>query len=466
MENERITSGIGGLDPLIGGGFKKGSVILLAGNPGTGKTAFASTFFCAGIDKKDEHGIYVSFAEDMPTFIENMSRHLGTAIQKYVASGKCEFLDFVTVKERGISSILDSILSAVRESKATRLVIDSQSAINQAFEDPREARIVTHTILGKLAKETGCVTLLIAEVPYGSESVGMGMEEFVSDGVVLLRTRELDGRLLRELEFVKMRGTRLAERKAVYTLDGGFKVFSPIQPISFGNMRRFQPVPDAAEDRFSSGVLQIDSILGGGYFKGSTMLFEIGEGVQNHEYYIPVFPVGLNFFMNGRPATTIPTVGEDAKMVRDNLFRFGLSEIEIDKLLRVHDIEKSDDVWKCLEEYNRMGVEMTRSTGQPLISAIGVDSLFVRFGEKDLSRALNRQVIETRRNGNLGFFSLKYGLPASIYKLLSSSADMHIKIVKEGGIVLWHGIKPRTCLYAVETDTGFGYPMPKLTPIV
>lgn len=466
MENERITSGIDGLDSLIGGGFRKGSMILLAGNPGTGKTVFGSKFLCAGTKIPDGHGTYVSFAEDKQTFARNLSGLVSDEFEKNMASGKCEFLDFVAVKERGISTILDSILSAARKSWASRLVIDSQSAIVQAFDDPRDARIVTHTVLGKLTKETGCITLLIAEMPYGSKVIGTGIEEFVADGVMLLKASEFEGRLLRELELLKMRGTRLAERKALYSLEGGFRVFSPIQPIALSKVTRFRPVPDAAEDRFSSGVSQIDKILGGGYFRGSTMLFEIGEGVQNYEYYLPSFPVGINFFVNGRPATTIPAVGEDAKLVRDNLFRFGLSETEIDKLLRVYDIEKSDDIWKCLEEYNKMGMELTRSTGQPLISAIGVDSLFFRFGENDLDRALNQHVIETRRNGNLCFLSMKRGFPIPLYKRLSSSADMHVKIVKKHGITLWYGVKPRTCLHAVETDTSLGYPMPRLTPIV
>jgi circadian clock protein KaiC len=71
---ERVPSGVDGLDPLIEGGFPKGSLILLAGNPGTGKTIFGSRFLCRGAEKLGQNGIYVSFLEGKETLIANISR--------------------------------------------------------------------------------------------------------------------------------------------------------------------------------------------------------------------------------------------------------------------------------------------------------------------------------------------------------------------------------------------------------
>ena len=73
---ERVKSGVEGLDEVIEGGFPKGSLILLAGEPGVGKTVFSMQFLVKGV-KLSEPGIYVSFAEAKNTLIENFSRHLG-----------------------------------------------------------------------------------------------------------------------------------------------------------------------------------------------------------------------------------------------------------------------------------------------------------------------------------------------------------------------------------------------------
>jgi len=178
--------------------------------------------------------------------------------------GLFSFLDMLTVKEAGISAALELIVGRVAELGAERLVIDSFSAMAQAFREPHEARIVLHTILGKLVRSIGCTTLLIVEVPHGAPKIGLGIEEFVADGIIVLKRGLFDGRPLRELEILKMRGVPTPEAQAVFTLKGGFKVFPPFKPKAVEVPRRFKPRPDP-EGHFSTGSLDLDELLGGGY---------------------------------------------------------------------------------------------------------------------------------------------------------------------------------------------------------
>jgi len=101
LESGRTPTGIYGLDPIIGGGFPKGSLILVAGNPGTGKTIFSAQFLYYGATEFGEKGIYVSFAESRNTFFSHML-DFGFDFEKLEREGKFKFLDMVTVKEEGV----------------------------------------------------------------------------------------------------------------------------------------------------------------------------------------------------------------------------------------------------------------------------------------------------------------------------------------------------------------------------
>jgi len=151
MSENRVPTGIDGLDPLIEGGFPRGSLVLLAGSPGTGKTIFSMQFLWKGAENYGDNGIYVSFAENEDTILLNISRLFGRDLRKRKGGrGKVKILDLTTVTEKGLSTILEMILEEVTALKAKRLVIDSFSAMAQAFEEPIEARIILHNILGKL----------------------------------------------------------------------------------------------------------------------------------------------------------------------------------------------------------------------------------------------------------------------------------------------------------------------------
>jgi len=208
---ERVPTGIDGLDALIEGGFPRGSLIVLAGNPGTGKTIFGMQFLCRGARDYGESGIYVSFAESNEVILHNISKVFGFNVDEKFE--KVKILDFTTVIDKGLPLIFEMIIQEIAALNAKRLVIDSFSAMAQAFKDPIEARSVLHNIFTKLVRQMGCTTLLIVEVPTGSEKLGLGIEEFVADGVIVLRKDFHNDMVIREIEIQKMRGTRLKQQK-------------------------------------------------------------------------------------------------------------------------------------------------------------------------------------------------------------------------------------------------------------
>ena len=203
--SKRVPTGIPGLDKMMEGGFPRGSLILLAGSPGSGKTVASAHFLYHGAKDLNENGVYVSFAERREFFIDNMKR-FGLNFETLEKEGKFSFLDFMTIREEGISTTLDIMLREVSKINAKRFVIDSFSAMAQAFERKIDARIILHFV-DKIMRQTGCTTLLLVELPTGSKTIGLGFEEFVADGIILFESIDEKEGIRKRAVIRKMRGT-------------------------------------------------------------------------------------------------------------------------------------------------------------------------------------------------------------------------------------------------------------------
>ena len=473
----RASSGIKGLDVVIEDGFPRNSLILLAGNPGTGKTIFSAQFLIEGA-KSGERGVYVSFAEDKNQYIKNVSRHLNYDLKKLIEKDKIKIFDFSTLRPVGLSACLDKILKEVESLGAKRLVIDPFSAMVYGFKEPIDSRVVMHTVLGKIVRKMDCTTLVTVEVPLGEDHVGMGMEEFVADGVILLRFSKLNGRLLRELEIVKLRGTELMEKQMLYTLHGGFKVVNPFKPKPIDKPRRFQPIPDSKEC-FSTGSKELDEMLDGGYPKGGGILLDVAERVSTLGYTLIVMPIGLNFCVQGRSVMVVPPFGVDDELVKNLTLSYGLTEDEINRLLRVCDVPtplrdqskpytvtfEGEDLQKDYEKWMKVYNELQYETKQPILSITGLDKIVGLYGIDVAGKMFSIDATRIRQDNTIVFVIAKPGYE-ELVKKLSAQAEVHLKLTRKYGVLLLYGVKPRTQLYALEMDVSKGYPMPKLTPII
>jgi circadian clock protein KaiC len=202
---DRVTTGIKGLDGLLEGGFPRGSMVLLAGSPGSGKTIASAQFLYHGATKCDENGVYVSFAEQKEVFMNNMAR-FGLDFLDLEKKGKFKFLDMATTTEAGISETLNVLIREALSIKAQRLVIDSFSAMALAFDKKIDARVILHAF-EKMMHQTGSTTLLLVEIPTGNSELGLGFEEFVADGLILFETIEEKIGIKKRAIIRKMRGT-------------------------------------------------------------------------------------------------------------------------------------------------------------------------------------------------------------------------------------------------------------------
>jgi circadian clock protein KaiC len=202
---KRVPTGIEGLDGLIEGGFMKGDVILLAGNTGSGKTIFSVEFVCNGATEYKEKGVYVTFEEDEKTLKRNMAK-LGFDLEKLEQDGLIKVIGLEAMKGAGLNANIEFILSAVKNLKAERLVIDSLTAFFNASQEKFEYRTLMH-IFYKVLKTLNCTTIMTCSVPTGYKTLGLGIEEFISDSVLSLENVIHEAELKTRFLIRKMRGT-------------------------------------------------------------------------------------------------------------------------------------------------------------------------------------------------------------------------------------------------------------------
>jgi circadian clock protein KaiC len=205
MRTNILSSGIPSLDKIIDGGFNQGDVILVAGQPGAGKSTLGMQFVYNGIVQRDEPGIYASFVESATKLRRDMLK-FGWNLSRLEQEGRLELLDLVqSASERGVEANLAEMISSIKKLGATRLVVDSLSAVMTYIHSRSEARSFV-SLMNKMLESTGCTTLLILEIPWGKREIGMGFEEFLADGLIVLESTLEGTKVRRRIYIPKMRG--------------------------------------------------------------------------------------------------------------------------------------------------------------------------------------------------------------------------------------------------------------------
>jgi len=405
----------------------------------------------------------------------HLSHHFGPHFSGLVKSGMINILTFPSMKSEGVPAIMDSIMTTIKDEGVKRLVIDSVTALSQSFTDERESRIFTHTVLTKLIPSYGCTTFVTKEIPSDGSRIGESAEDFVADGVFILRRLAYRGRTLRELEIAKLRGTRIDSPVHPLTLEGGFTVFPPFSHEALGRLGKLKRIPDS-DTHFSTGNTSLDTILGGGYPRGTMALLEVGEAIPLSVFGVVSYPIVANFLNHGSPLVGIQSLGADPartyerwKAVAGENAAWGRS---VERLkgdtkqgkpyLATLKNEKPED---SVREYLRVGDKLRKQTGKPVMWWVALDHFVNIFGLEHADKALSELSTNVIRQRELAVVLAKPGLER-IVGTVSNVAATHLRILDKDGSVLMYGVKPRTSLHAVTIDAEKGLSSTSFIPIV
>lgn len=265
----KTPTGIAGLDELTYGGLPTGRSTLLCGAAGCGKTLFATTFLVNGAREYDENGVFMSFEERAVDLEQNVAS-LGYGLAELIAEKKV-VIDHVHVEraeieesgEYDLEGLFVRLNHAIDSIGAKRVVLDTVEALFTSFAD----KIILRAELRRLfdwLKDKGVTAIVTGERGEG-QLTRYGIEEYVSDCVILLDHRVIEQVTTRRLRVVKYRGSAHGTNEYPFLIDDrGISVM----PITSAGLAY-----KASREAVSTGVPELDGMLGrGGYFRGSSVL--------------------------------------------------------------------------------------------------------------------------------------------------------------------------------------------------
>ncbi len=262
-------TGITEFDNLIGGGFPTGSVILLSGSSGSGKTIFSFQWLFEGV-KNNENGLYITLTEPLFKTIKNLEE-MAFYDRAAIEQERLKIVDIREICEKKFDyeRILNFIEEQVRQTNAKRLCIDSITAIAYNLDDKAKIRKFIFE-LGKILATLGCTTILTSEVSEAKKYSVYGVEEFISDAILRLDQIKIRGELQRVMQIIKIRGKQYTTEDLYFKIsENGITVFPKVRvPLKYSS----------TTERISIGNEILDKMLYGGVFKGSSTLIAGSTG--------------------------------------------------------------------------------------------------------------------------------------------------------------------------------------------
>jgi len=269
-------TGIQGLDEITGGGLPSGRPTLVSGGAGSGKTLFGLEFLVRGATQYGEPGVFMSFEETILDLTKNAAS-LGFDLGRLVTDKKL-FLDHVQISgseieetgEYDLDGLFIRIANAVQRVGARRIVLDTIEALFGQLPNPGILRAEIHRLFGWL-KEKGLTTVITAERDRPDKLTRHGIEEFVSDCVIVLDHRIREEISTRRLRVVKYRGSTHGTNEYPFLIDEHGISVLPISSLGLDHA--------APAERISTGIDRLDGMMGGkGFYRGSSILMSGTSG--------------------------------------------------------------------------------------------------------------------------------------------------------------------------------------------
>jgi len=429
-----------------------GYTILVKGSPGTGKTTFAVTLLEEVCSKGGGKGVYISTRVDPETLYKQFPR-----ISEFVPAGnildatQSEFVEDKSkhLRYEDFASFLRAVFTKVEEKDVSILIVDSWDAIHSQIGGDAEKLNVSMLDIAR-KPETNLVLI--------SEKEEEEKLDYLVDCILLFKQEREDERLVRRVFIQKMRGIPIKEQMNLFTLhDGRFTHVTSNIALVRAKKERI-PNKDAL---FSSGIMALDDILGGGYPNGGFILLEVAkESVGLESYWQIVLQTVANFLHNDMGVLVIPEEGLDAEFIKESIANY-VEEAKIRNVKVINADAGSDNLSEYfnsyMEEYNKL-----KGKGKHCLHVIGLTKMNF-FDENDVRVHLSELIVRNHHNGDLMIGLMR---PSTVLSgEIKEMASIYLKMTQIDGVVCMYGIRPRTCIYGLSQELGEFLEI-KLTPIV
>jgi circadian clock protein KaiC len=266
---QKVPTGIVGLDEITNGGLPKGRPTLVCGGAGSGKTLLGMEFLARGATQFNEPGVFMSFEESAEELTKNVAS-LGFDLNRLTASKRL-LVDYVHIErseieetgEYDLEGLFIRLGNAIDSIGAKRVVLDTIESLFAGLPNPSILRAELRRLFRWLKKK-GMTAIITGE--RGENALTRhGLEEYVSDCVIILDHRVANQISTRRLRIVKYRGSIHGTNEFPFLIDERGITVMPITSLGLKHT--------VTSQRISTGIPRLDTMLGGkGYFRGSTIL--------------------------------------------------------------------------------------------------------------------------------------------------------------------------------------------------
>ncbi len=425
-----------------------GRSVLVRGDPGTGKTSFVLQLLDYH-SKNNFKSVYMSTRLSAKTlkshqpWVEMVQGKYGTVPR--LAEEQIGFQD--SRRMDGVRAI--SGLRAYLEQVGNPFVVlDSWEGL--FFE--------SHTMgveeISKLVEDYDARFVVVTE---RREQTDL---DYLLDGVIVLRRKFHERRVVREIELKKLRGVSIRQSRFIFTLDNG--KFRYLPPLSFQNPENSidvgEPLPNSTRGNYSSGSKTLDSIIAGGFLRGSFNLLELSNEVPFEITSLFLRTILSNFINNGHKVLYLPfavSPRNQLEKILSNLSRDTL-ENSVEFLGYKHKANSNSDdvlVGDASQDFGMINAkieETSRSSDYPVLVMLSEDTLEGIYGAADVSKYLARSVSLSKSLGNI---RLQLANPNSVLlNELRPLCDSNIRIEMIDSTPIAFSVKPQSVLHGVVTD--------------
>jgi len=259
----RVETGVDNLDAILNGGLPKGSVTVVAGPPGSGKTILAQQICFHNASGKNRVLSFTTLSEPVAKTLRHLQQFSFFDPKKL--DDAVQFVDLgVILRTKGLEAVAALIMEHVKKVKPTLVIIDSFKVFDDLAKSREELRKFTYEIaINLMAWEA--TALLLGE--YGADDYETSPLFSIVDGLVVLSQRESVGEHQRFFRIVKMRGTDHNRDEIPFVINSnGVEMFAPRVALTR------KPMPSGKQTRCKTGITKLDEILGPGIPWGSSLL--------------------------------------------------------------------------------------------------------------------------------------------------------------------------------------------------
>lgn len=368
--SDRISSGTERLDSVLGGGLPGNAVNIFMGLPGSGKTILAQQYLHANATE-ERPGLYLSTVSEPLEKILRYGQTL-TFFDAHAVGKRIFYEDLgpALAGEQALASVLDRIVSLLRERRPGVIVIDSFKALNPYAVDEGDFRRFLHNLAGRLSAYPA-TSIWVGE--YAPDEVAAAPEFAVADAILSLTVERSLDRELRVLRVLKLRGSGFMSGTHAYRVSpDGLKVFPRLADL--GDTSAYE----LDTERISSGIPLLDDALASGYWPGASTLIAGPSGSGKTL-------MGLHFVFNGAEMGEpglIATLQENPtqleRIARSYGWTFGRDDIHLMYRAPI-DVYLDEWVYDLLEEIERHKVKRVMIDSLGDLRAASTDEL--RFRE-------------------------------------------------------------------------------------